>query len=105
MVDLFTKAGELKEYLEALNAGRNAIQQGQNPPPDPPPLDVPAYKTSFRNKVIAGSSFKAKFYGTLTTKPKVTADTLKFLGMTAAAANAVIAERDKIRSGALELIQ
>lgn len=105
MADLYSKSDELQEYLFALKLGKQAIVKGQNPPPPPEPIDINAWKLSFRNQVIAGSSYKSNFFGTATEEPTVTAETLKSLGLTATAANAIIAERDKIRADALALIK
>jgi hypothetical protein len=97
-------AQKLAAYCQVLCDANNALSSGQNPPADPPPLDVAAYRLMFRNIILAGSADKLAFMGGLTQAPTVTAATLTGLGFTVSTANAIIAERDRIRAAALALV-
>lgn len=104
MADLIPRVKELEAYLEALQLGDAVLMQSENPPTDPEPVDLGALKMQWRNQVIAGSSFKAAFYGTLTTEPTVTVSTLVNLSLEQNAAEAIIVRRDSIRTAMLALI-
>ncbi len=99
----YSKTRTLENYIEAMNASKGvidtvaAIKQ-------PEPVNVDEIKTMCRNQIIAGSTDKAAFFGTITTLPTVTAANLQSLGMTAAAAAIMIAERDRVRELALSWI-
>lgn len=99
----YTKAQRLKNYIEALAASKSVVEQVAGIV-QPDPIDEAAIKTMCRNQIVAGSADKAAFFGTLTTAPTVTASDLQALGMSAVAATAVIAERDRVRALALSWI-
>ena len=50
------------------------------------------------NIVLAGGDWKAAFFGTKSTLPTITAADLQAGGLSAAAATAVLAERDRLRA-------
>lgn len=54
------------------------------------------------NIVLAGGDWKAALFGTLSTEPTITSADLQAGGLSAAAAAAVIAERDRMRALFLE---
>jgi hypothetical protein len=99
----YTKVNQNEQIMEALKAA-NDVKTTVEGIQQPTPIDEAALKLSLRNQVLAGSGIKKAFLGGLTESPTIAASDLQTLGYTAAAANALIAERDALRAYFLALL-
>ena len=104
MADIYPCVRKLDNYLDALAACKSLVDQLDNPPSQPEPIDIQAFKVSLRNQVIGGSGDKAAFFGTISTQPTVTSLDLQDMGLKATAANAIITERDALRAKVMAVI-
>jgi len=96
-----TKLKRLKEVVDFTLAAQVVLSESE--PTDPEPVDVPAWRASVRNRVLAGSGVKAAWLGTLSTEPEYGATDLAGMGMTAAAAALLVGCRDDLRAAALAI--
>lgn len=92
---------KLRDYVSALLDADAVMSEAV--PESPEPVDLAAWKTSQRNRVLAGSGRKAELLGTLSTEPSIRDADLDALGIDAEAAAVIKAERDRIRQAALAL--
>lgn len=92
---------KLQAYCAALILAHDVLAEA--PPEDRPELkaDLVAWRTSQRNRILAGSGEKAELFGTLSTEPLVTAKSLTDLDVYPSTAEAMIAARDEIRAALL----
>ena len=92
---------KLRAYLDAIIEASAVIAEEQ--PKDPEPVDVAAWKTSVRNRILAGSGDKAALFGTLSTEPTVAEKELTDLDVYPSLAADICTARDDIRAAALAL--
>ena len=93
----------LKQVVDFTLAAQDVLSEEE--PQDPEPVDVVKWKISMRNRVLAGSGVKAKWLGTLSTKPEYSAMDLEGLGVTPKSAKLLADCRDELRATALALTQ
>jgi len=94
------KIRKLRAYCDALLKTRSVADESEPEQPEKPDLD--AWRTSVRNRILAGSGDKAALLGTLSTEPTVTAADLRDAGLLSTTAAELIAERDQVRAIALQ---
>jgi hypothetical protein len=96
---IFENAHDVSVYLESLVLSNQMLidLSGIENPTD-------TDKTDTRNRILAGSGLKAAFLGTLSTEPTVNLEELKVRGVKDLEAEALIVERNRIRTEALSLI-
>lgn len=94
-----TKLNLLKQVVDFTLAAQVVISE--EAPVDPEPVDIVKWKTSVKNRILAGSGIKARWLGTLSTEPEYNAADLEILGMTPAAAQLLTDCRDELRATAL----
>lgn len=90
---------KLRAYLDAIIEAEAVI--AEKPPEDPAPVDVAAWATSVRNRILAGSGDKAALFGTLSTAPVVVEKSLTDLDVYPSLAADICKRRDEIRAEAL----
>lgn len=100
-VDLRTGMVKLQAYTSGVIAALDALNE--QPPENASAEDEGAWRKSVRNRIIAGGGEKARFFGTISTEPVVMAPDLEQLGFTRETAEALVAERDKLRAMALDM--
>ncbi len=98
---------KLRKLRNTINALLQASEVMDEPMPkaerDMSAEEATAWKTSQRNRVLAGSGDKAEFLGTLSTEPVVSAADLEAMGVSKTDAAEMVAERDSLRAEALAL--
>ena len=98
---MLEKLLKLRAYLDA---AISAIQAAEAPPLDPQlPVEFTAYKTSIRNRILAGFGEKAELLGTLTTEPVADAKSLVTAGLDEKTADEILTACAEARSVALAL--
>jgi len=98
-----TKLRLLKQVVDFTLAAQGVLSESE--PEQPEPVDVNAWRTSVRNRVLAGSGVKAAWLGTLSTEPEYGANDVAALGVTAAAAVLLTECRDELRAAALAMVE
>lgn len=92
---------KLRAYLDAIIEAEAVI--AEKPPEDPAPVDVAAWQTSVRNRILAGDGDKAALLGTLSTEPTVNEKSLTDLDVYPSLAADIVKRAGEIRTSALAL--
>lgn len=94
---------KLRNYLDALIQAEAVLAEPAPEPVEAKAVDLAAWQTAQRNKILASSGDKAALLGTLADAPAVTEKTLTDLDVYPSLAADIVKRRDEIRAAALAL--